>query len=139
MLCRRTRKNQSRILDEPEPAIEGWIAQEDTASRALGLQLSESGSNKRATTASALMSGRHRDGPQAEPTEGLVRNVHWRRCDVPDHFASYLGYQGNREGICLPEGQNNEMFSLVAERMVGERLPYDGIDCFGIGVPFASD
>ena len=139
MLRRRARKNQARILDEPKPAIEGWIAQEDAACGALGLKLNQSCSNKRATDALALMSRGDRNRPQAEPTERLARDLHWRRCNMPDNIASDLGHEGNGECMCVSKGQNNEMLSLATGRMIGKGLPRDGINGCDVRVTFASD
>ncbi|GHD04525.1 hypothetical protein GCM10007320_65400 [Pseudorhodoferax aquiterrae] len=62
MLRRHTGQDKTRILDKAEPAIEGWIAQQDTTSSAIGLQLGEGGPNKRAADASALVSRGYREG-----------------------------------------------------------------------------
>lgn len=132
-------KKEAWILNEAKPAIEGWITQDDATGGAIGLELGKGRSNKRAANTLALMGGSYRDGPQAEPADGLACHLHWGCGDVTDDGPLSLGHQRNSERVGAPKGLNNEMLGLTAERVTRKGLPRDGINFAGIGGMLISD
>jgi hypothetical protein len=130
---------QRLAVAEAEAQVVGGVADEQAAVGAELAQGFDAGFDQARADALPLTVGGDGDRAEGEPVEVVSRRSGGREGDVTDDLASVFGNEreGQRAGVA--QCVDDQVFGLMAERMIGKRGDVDALYCGEILFRFGSN